>query len=338
MDEVGLSVIVPCLNCEDVIATQLTALEGQRCDRPWEILIADNGSTDRTLGIVQDYQTRMPHLRIVDASARRGAGPARNIAALEARGHALAFCDADDAVRPGWVQAMVTALDQHDVVAGALDLQALNPAWRLPKYHHFGIPGSPHTDVFRYRHAPHLRHASASNLAVRRSLHLEVGGFDETIRFNQDMDYCLRLQTLGYSLTFVPEAIVDYRLRHTLGATCRQGYRWGNYSVLIYRNHLGDANLTQHLRFLFGGWRYLPQILAGVRTRADWFELAGWWGGRWGEVQGCLTYLILPRLLGTRHAGRSHPELATPVSPKHPPSPSTSSSTSSSNSSAARRS
>lgn len=296
MNKVKLSVILPCLNCESVISTQLSALEQQRCDQPWEIIIADNGSTDKTLDIVHKYQSRMPHLRVVDSSARPGAGAARNLAVPLAKGDYIVFCDADDEVCPGWLQALANALNNHYLVAGTLDLLKLNEAWRIPDHHHFGTRVSPHTETLPYRHAPHLRHAPAANLAIHKDLHSKIKGFDESIVFNQDMDYCLRLQQLGYPLTFVPEAVINYRLRHSMAETYRQMYRWGKYSVLVYRKHLGDKDIVQQLRFLFGGWRYLPGNVLRLRRRSDLFDLVGWLGGRLGEMHGCLLYLIFPKL------------------------------------------
>jgi glycosyltransferase involved in cell wall biosynthesis len=50
-----LSVIIPCLNGAATIATQLAALARQQWDQPWEIVVADNGSTDESAGIVERY-------------------------------------------------------------------------------------------------------------------------------------------------------------------------------------------------------------------------------------------------------------------------------------------
>lgn len=306
--ETQLSVIVPCINCEDVISTQLSALEGQICDRPWEIIISDNGSTDKTLEVVKTYQARMPHLRVVNSSARKGAGAARNIAVAQAKGEYIVFCDADDQVHPGWLQALANALDTHEVVAGVLDLLVLNQSWRVPDHHHFGTKDSPHVGLLSYRHIPHLKHAPAANMALHKDIHVKVGGFDESVMFNQDMDYCLRLQKLGYSLTFVPEAVIDYRLRHSLLGTYRQIYRWGKYSVLVYKNHVGNGDGIQQMRYLFGGWRYLPLKLLRIRKKSDVFKLVGWLGGRIGEVEGCLKYFVMPKLVPVGRKKPTHKE------------------------------
>ncbi|MGB3651561.1 MAG: glycosyltransferase, partial [Rivularia sp. (in: cyanobacteria)] len=51
-----LSVVIPCFNAANTIAAQLEAFTKQQCSEPWEIIIADNGSTDETLEIVKQYQ------------------------------------------------------------------------------------------------------------------------------------------------------------------------------------------------------------------------------------------------------------------------------------------
>ena len=122
-----LSVIIPCLNAAGTIGAQLDALAVQQWDQPWEVIVADNGSTDRSLAIVERYRYKLPNLRVVDASARRGQPCALNTGAMAAKGDALAFCDADDEVAPGWLPAMGKALSKYDFVACRVDFKKLNP-------------------------------------------------------------------------------------------------------------------------------------------------------------------------------------------------------------------
>ena len=62
MSRIQLSVIIPCLNEEAVIAIQLEALLRQSCGEPWELIIADNGSTDQTLAVVDQYNCRFAQI------------------------------------------------------------------------------------------------------------------------------------------------------------------------------------------------------------------------------------------------------------------------------------
>src|SRR5262245_10940945 len=111
------------------IGAQLEALANQSWSEPWEIIVSDNGSRDDSVRVVERYAARIPHLRLVDSSDRRGAAHARNVGARAAAAPALAFCDADDEVGAGWVAAMGTALATHDFVACRIDVGKLNQDW-----------------------------------------------------------------------------------------------------------------------------------------------------------------------------------------------------------------
>ena len=79
-----LTVIIPCFNAANTIAVQLEALAQQHWCEPWEVIVSNNGSTDETVAIVEQYQKKLPNLRIVDSSDQGGAAHARNVGALAA--------------------------------------------------------------------------------------------------------------------------------------------------------------------------------------------------------------------------------------------------------------
>lgn len=288
----GLSVIIPCLNGAKTIDLQLSALARQKCDEPWELIVVNNGSTDDTVKIAESYRNKFSNFRIVDASDKQGLSYTRNVGVLNAQSDAVAFCDADDKVHDGWVASMLAALKEHNLVAGKIRLIELNKPWRVPDYHHFETKKSIHKDVFSYPHAPHLKYASGCNLGVRKEVHFAIGGFDEGIPFNQDKDYCIRAQKANYSLYFNPDAVIEYRLKHSLWGSFKQYYRWSRYSVLIFRRNVTPISAKQKLRFLFGGWRYIPSKLVKIRKLSDLYNFVSYLGARFGEVHGCFEYLL----------------------------------------------
>ena len=121
-----LSVVVPVLDCETMIETQLDALAAQDYKGDWEVLVVDNGSTDGTIEVAKAYADRLPNLRIIDASSRRGVSHARNCGARAADGDLILICDADDRVRPSWVRKMAEASRTLDIIGGYLDTKQLN--------------------------------------------------------------------------------------------------------------------------------------------------------------------------------------------------------------------
>lgn len=101
-----LSIIIPCFNAAATIGEQLQALVSQNWKDTWEVIVSDNGSTDGSIKVVEQFKGELPNLHIVDASRRRGTAHARNRGAAMASGDALVFVDADDEVAPGWLEAI----------------------------------------------------------------------------------------------------------------------------------------------------------------------------------------------------------------------------------------
>lgn len=225
------SVIIPARNAAGGIGAQLEALSVQTFDRPWELLVVDNRSTDTTVEVVGRWQDRLPFLRLVDASAGAGVAYARNRGAAAARGELFLYCDADDEVEPDWVAAMVAAGAQHDVFGGRLSVARLNAPdvvrWRdplqderLPVGHRF------------------LPYAVGANIGCRRAVHEAIGGWDEHfLTSGEDVDFCWRAQLAGFSLGFARDAVAQYRYRAGLSAFLHQRHGYGRSSVAVAARH-----------------------------------------------------------------------------------------------------
>jgi glycosyltransferase involved in cell wall biosynthesis len=284
-----LSVVIPCLNAAATLGVQLAALAGQRWEGAWEVIVADNGSTDGSQDIVESYRARLPNLQLVDASDRRGQAHARNLGAAAATGDVYLFCDADDEVAPGWLAALGRALARHDFVACRYDNEKLNPVW-VQRTHL-----NPQKDgLTSYDYPPFLPHAGGGGLGVTRRAHEAVGGFDEALPALEDTDYCWRLQLAGFQLHFAPDAVVNIRHRGDLGSIYRQGVSYGLHNVMIYERYRSQG--MPRLGWLPGlrKWASLllrtPLLLLSREGRARWMWQLGW---RVGRIRGCFKYRVV---------------------------------------------
>ena len=263
---IRLSVIIACLDAAETIAVQLEALSAESSPVGWEVMVCDNGSTDGTLAIVERYRNRLP-LVVVDASAHRGAGAARNQGAAAARGDWLAFCDADDVVGTGWVAAMASALDAHAFVAGRFEAERLNDRRTLRSRSLDQQDGLQHSPT-----GAELPHAGAGNMGIRRELFLAVGGFDLSVPCLEDTDLSWRVQRAGVPLEYVPNAVVHVRLRSSLRQMYRQGRAYGSaHSFLEQRYGIGGARADDSVHH--------RQVVASTGGRG-FRAVAGAWLGR----------------------------------------------------------
>jgi GT2 family glycosyltransferase len=222
-----LSLVIPVRDGEAHLPALLASLASQGFHGDWEVIVADNGSTDRSLAVVESFAARLPTVQVVDASQRAGGAFARNVGAAAARGDLLLFVDQDDVVDQHYVQHMHAALQKHPIVAASMEYSSLNPGW----------VGESRTDgqvdglaVF-YGFLPA---AAGTSLGIRRSLFVSLVGFDSGMGLADDVDLCWRAQLAGEALAFVPDAVLHYRYRTDLSAIFRQAFHYATHVPGLY--------------------------------------------------------------------------------------------------------
>lgn len=222
-----LSVVVPVRNGAQTIGAQLQALLAQNATDDWELIVVDNASTDGTLSVVEAVSAGDARVVIVSASEGEGAGYARNVGIDVARAPAIAFCDADDVVADGWVEAMASDLSAHDFVAGPIELDRLNDAETIAARGRWLARNE--APLF----GDGIPFASSCNMGVRRAALLAVGGFDERFLTGQDIELSLRLCAAGFKLHWSDLARISYRYRSTSAGLARQAWRYGRVHPVL---------------------------------------------------------------------------------------------------------
>lgn len=285
-----LSVIVPCYNARAYIGDLLDALSREQWRGEWEVVVADNGSTDGSQDVVRRYTSALPHLRLVDALGRQGGAFATNCGVAAAEGEYVAICDADDLIAPGWVEAMGEALEQHPVVASRHDSLRLNPVHVLR-----GRGASQHESLQRLWYPPYVEHSGSCGLGMWRSLFHEIGGFDDTLLCAYDTDLCIRLHLAGIRIHFEPSALVHVRYRTTPEGTFHQARRWAAFNARLHRRYgTGRLEPAPAWRRYVRSWRPVVRRLRRVRTPAGRIGLAWHLGWQIGLLHGAIRYRVPP--------------------------------------------
>lgn len=208
-----------------------------------------------------------------------------------ASGDALVFVDADDEVAPGWLEAIGNALRVHDFVASRMEFEKLNiPSTAKQMRTHPQRKG-----LQKLWYPPFLPHAGSCGLAVKRSLHEAVGGYDESFLRVMDTDYCLRIQGLGISLQFVSDALVHVRCREMAGASFRQVCLWGEYNTLIYKRHRpADSMELWRWKNHFRSWVEILRNISKMQSPQGRAELSWRLGWQVGILKGSIKHMVPP--------------------------------------------
>ena len=281
-----ISVVIACLNGKATLTDQLDALANECVRVPWEVIVADNGSTDGSRAVCARYFRRLP-LRLVDASDRRGQAHARNVGAQLASGQKLLFLDQDDVISPGYVLAMGSALDRHGFVAASMDYALLNPPWAL-RARASAVASGLRPGLFPW--------AYGCVLGVDKSLFMAVGGFDEDLRCAEDLDLCWRLRCCADAeVVLSTEAVLHYRLKTSNRALFTQGVLYGRGSAGLFRRWRAAGMEGRPAGAVLRGWAAILWRLISARdagTRAGaWYLLGNRLGCAIGSVAERVVFL-----------------------------------------------
>jgi glycosyltransferase involved in cell wall biosynthesis len=198
-----ISIIIPTYNEEKYIKTTLESIKKQPY-KDIEVIVADSDSSDRTREIAK---RAYPGVKIV-LKKERGVGIACNAAARLAKGELLMFIDADTSVTKGLLNAYEKAFENKDVVAATGPIVPLEKTTRSIEF------GYKMVSVYTVKLFMKIGKPStiSSNLMVRRSSYLKLGGFSTTMNTYYDWDLSNRLKDIG-KIVFVEGAIAKTSVR-----------------------------------------------------------------------------------------------------------------------------
>ncbi len=197
---IRMSVAIPAYNAEPYLREALDSVLAQTY-KPHEIILVNDGSTDRTEEIALSYGNSIRYIK----QANQGLAGARNTAIREATGDWVAFFDSDDIMRPDKLFSQAAAIEANsNLILVYSGFSFLYPDGRTEEMAAF--PAKDLWPALRYR-TPIL----PSTSVVRRSALVEVGGFRSVL--TEDWDLWIRLVRRYSAKAFqeVPKSLILYR-------------------------------------------------------------------------------------------------------------------------------
>jgi len=234
---VEISVVIPTFNSRDVLRRTIDALARQTLPPgAYEVVIADDGSTDGTAEMVADAARGALEIRYV-AQPNRGRSAARNLGVRAARGRIVLFIDADIWATPSLLEAH---LGHYPPDAGRLGVQGrslTHPDARVTPFMR-AREITPDLSV-RRRHDLSPVHIITRNFSVLRAEFEAVGGFDEGFTGYgwEDIELAMRLHARGVTFDYEPEALGYHYHVETLEGIRQKLRQAGAGAVYFWRKY-----------------------------------------------------------------------------------------------------
>ena len=180
-----LSIVIPAKNEELLVPRLLASIRAQKFT-DYEIILADAKSTDATARKAAQFGAQ-----VVEGGLP---GPGRNRGAAHARGEYLLFLDADVLLLdPAFLEDGLQEMRARNLDVGTCRVSALHGTTTDRAFHEA-------YNIYTLATEPILPHATGSCLWVRRTVHEELGGFDEVVVFAEDHDYARRAKKRDFTV------------------------------------------------------------------------------------------------------------------------------------------
>lgn len=275
----AVTFVVPVYDDSHGLDALLTAL---RTEHPQDqILVVDDASPDAApIAAVAERHAAA----VLRHDINRGPGAARNsgwrkvLSADEVtfRSGVVVFVDADVVPQPGAVRKLLAHFDDPAVAVVAPRIQADAGGDLLSSYERDNSPLDMGAGAAIVYPGTRLSYVPSAMLAVRAEVLESARGFDEAMRFGEDVDLVWRVVSDGHLVRYEPGAIANHRNRRTLRSFARQRFTYGSSAASLAARHgdkvaplqLPAAPVVSTLAMLFGGRELRLAGLAGAAAGA----------------------------------------------------------------------
>ena len=231
-----LTVVIPAHVTDDASRTRLHSLV-ESLSTVCRVIVVDDASP-----IALAESGRAELLRL---SANRGPAAARNAGAATATTPFIAFVDADVTGVDDALGLLVSTCEADGVALAAPRVASRPNGTRLGRYEEMRSPLDCGRDAGRVRAGTRVSYVPSATWVVRTEVWSRIGGFDESMRVGEDVDFVWRAVRAGWTCRYEPRAVVQHEPRSSLRSFTRQRFTYGTSVADLARRHPGDFRVLR---------------------------------------------------------------------------------------------
>lgn len=267
--EVKISVIIPTYNRAKILPRAIKSVLNQSFE-DFELIVVDDGSTDKTKEIVQTFQKK--DLRVKYIWQKNSGAPARpkNRGIREAKGEYLAFLDDDDEWEKEKLEEQIRLFEsQRNLGFVGCDILIINERGERKELKEYKIPKySP--KIFFERLLERNFLLTSSSIMVKKEIFNEIGFFDENLKVADDWDMWLRISK-KFPFDFVSKFLIKYYIHQKSITPNLDPEKEAKELEYIFEKHRKDYAkypriLSVHLRQLASRYCAIGEMKKGRRN------------------------------------------------------------------------
>ena len=245
------SFIIPVYNRPDELRELLESIALQQLS-DYEVIVIEDGSSLTSEAVIHDFTPTIHSLHYHQVP-NGGPSRARNIGVGYATGDYIIILDSDVVLPTGYLKAVDTDLRGQIIDAFGGPDAASDDFTPIQKAINYAMTSPLTTGGIRGGSASAMEQFKprSFNLGCRRELYLHLGGFDESLRFGEDIDFSLRLIKAGAKTALIPEAFVYHKRRVDFRRFFKQVHNSGIARIHLETRHPGSTHLVHLLPALF---------------------------------------------------------------------------------------
>jgi len=252
----AVSAILPVYNSQETVSDCISSLLRQT-KKPAELIVVDDGSKDSTVGIVKKFRG----VKLIQLKKTLGRSAARNAGLKKAKSGTVFFAEADAVYDKNFLEECEKKLKGK--IGGVIGKQEV---WNADESAWAKCKAAERESAFSdYR--------PFTGWMYPRELLLELGGFDKSLDFGEDVDLARRFKAKGFGFALAKKAVWKHREPASLSALCARQWRFGLGIKPFYKKNGWP-------RMIFFDIAFFLSLIAGFFLSWAWFYSAGFLLGK----------------------------------------------------------